>query len=178
MKGKVLAVFLLGLLAAPAHAGSGSGTVGLSVTLTSACSINSSGGTLGELNFGKVKPTWTGALAAQAVATVSLECSDGVTSVDVSIDGGLRGDRTLAPVACNSITGAACSNIPYKVFRDSARTVEYEISVAQVFDLPSVTVLGEAVSLEIPLYGAIAPGSASSWGEHTDTLTVSLDFNN
>lgn len=168
----VLSVAALCINSGAAVAAQGSGVFGLSLTLTPACSIGSGSTNFAVLDFGQVKASWQAALSASTQAMLSLTCSDGVTSVDVSIDGGLRGNRTLAPAVC----GGTCPTIPYRVFRDTARTVEYEIGVAQLFSVPTTTE-GQAVQLAIPLYGAIPPGTAGAWGAYSDTLTVTIDFN-
>lgn len=170
------AALLLGLMACAAQsvaAGSGSGTVNLQIELTPSCSVTTGAGdSIATLNFGQVKPEWTSALSASAEALVTLLCSDGVTAVNVQLDGGVRGDRTLAPSHCHG----ECQTIPYSVYRDSARTIEYEIDVAQGFAMPQ-TQLGDSVQMAIPLFGSIPPGSASAWGAYSDTLIMTIDFN-
>lgn len=154
-------------------AGSGSGTVALQIVLTPACSITTGpSDTLAVLDFGQVKTEWHSVITADAEAMLSLTCSDGVSNVTVALDGGVRGDRTLAPVDC---TGE-CQTVPYRVFRDNARTIEYVINEPQGFAIP-VSALGETVPMNIPLHGSIAPGTASAWGEYADTLIVTIDFN-
>ena len=174
LKKSLMTVLLLGLtgLDQAMAAGGGSGTVGLQIELTPACAITSGNTTFAALDFGQVKTQWSSALSADTEAMVSLLCSDSVTGVSVQLDGGVRGDRTLAAVDCSG----QCPTIPYRVFRDTARTIEYEMGVAQDFIIP-ITSLGDAVELKIPLHGSIAPGSAGAWGAYADTLVVTIDFN-
>lgn len=175
LKKSMMAVLLAGLAGAgqEAAAGSGSGTVALSITLTPACSITTGADqTLATLDFGQVKPQWTSALSAHAEALVNLLCSDGVSTVSVQLDGGVRGDRTMAPLDCSG----ECPTIPYSVYRDNARDEEYEIDVAQNFAIP-LTALGDTVELSIPLFGSVPPGTAGAWGAYSDTMVMTIDFN-
>jgi spore coat protein U-like protein len=174
---KMIAAVVLSVMAADCVAagnGSGSGTVDLQLNLIPSCSISSTGSSnFGVLDFGQVKPSWTSVITASTEALVSLVCSDGVSSVSVSFNGGLRGDRTLMPVACPD---DSCVTVPYRIFRDAARTNEYVIDVPQNFAVPN-TAVGEEVSLQIPLHGSISPGQAADFGSFSDTLTVQIDFN-
>lgn len=120
----------------------------------------------GRLDFGNAGPTWHNALTARLTDTggnIVVECSPDIAGFNVVIDGGLRGDRTLAHETSSSL-------IAYEVFRDAARSNEYVSSVPQPF-----VVDGHPV--EVPVFGAIAPnGSAKSSGLYIDTLLVTIDF--
>lgn len=172
LKKSCLIGLVLGAVAQQSMAGSGSGTIGLTIELTPACAITSSTSPFAALDFGQIKSQWDSAIHASTDALLNMVCSDGVSEVTVAIDGGVRGDRTLYPDTC---TGT-CDAIAYRVFRDIQRTVEYEIGVPQAFAIPA-TALGDDVSLSVPLYGAISPGTASAWGSYSDTLVVTIDFN-
>lgn len=139
--------------------------VGCEVTQGSSLSGNIND--FGILDFGQTGPIWSNALSAELTNTAgggSLEvtCDSSISGFNVSIDGGQRGNRTLAGVT------APGNTVAYDVYQDPARSTPYEKDTPVNF--PST---GTAVP--VPVYGAIEPGTAAA-DTYKDTLLVTLDF--
>ncbi|WP_027350803.1 Csu type fimbrial protein [Halotalea alkalilenta] len=150
------------------------GKVEVSLNVAQGCEVTG-GGVDGDLNdfgildFGDVSTTWTNVLSAELAGvsggTLQVECSKDLEAFQVSVDGGLRGDRSLA-------SADSGDTVSYEVFSDAARTVPYIIGSSQPIALDT-----SGAPTEVPLYGAIAAnGSAIASGLYTDTLLVKLEF--
>lgn len=181
---KLVLIPILSLSTIPAYAAI-SGEIAVKLNVDKGCEVtnSSTSGVAGDLNnfgtldFGTVGPTWKDRLSAELVnpaittgtatsvpAPLYVTCSS-ATDVNVRIDGGLRGDRTLKhPTEADTVA--------YKVYRDAARINEYAKDTNLIYS---------AVSTEpvpIPVYGAIAPNTTTGVanGAYTDTLIMTISF--
>lgn len=147
----------------------------LGCEVTNGSAVDGNINDFGVLDFGQTAPTWENALGAELSGAgdsgaIEVTCSPGVGSFVVSIDGGLRGGRTL--LRTGGDTGDAADLVVYNVFRDAARSNEYAIDVPQTYTVPAD---GEPVA--VPVYGAIAPNAtAKNNGLFLDTLLVTIDL--
>lgn len=176
---KLVLIPVLSLSTIPTYAAI-SGEIAVKLNVTTGCTVKNSTitGVTGDLNnfgtldFGKTGSTWANRLSAEVVnasggtapSPIILNCTADTDPVNVRIDGGVRGNRTLASVTDPNIT------VLYKVYRDAARTNEYIKDVNQ----PYIATAG--VDLPIPVYGAIASGSTTGSGDFTDTLIMTISF--
>ena len=120
----------------------------------------------GILDFGESGPIWHEELAAKvnrSDGSIMVACSPDIAGFTVAIDGGLRGNRTLAHADSSQL-------VAYDVFRDAAHSKEYAVDVPQTF-----SVNGEPV--EVPVFGVINSSTkARISGLYLDTLLVTIDF--
>lgn len=159
-----------------------SGTLGATLTLTTACTISGSSGTtgldFGVLDFGSHPATFTGVLTAQATGGASIAgnteilCSPDVTAVQVTVDGGENAGQggSIGPGTRALATGT--DYVPYEVYSSSGFTTPYPTNGTA---LP-VTVATPGTPFALPIYGRINKTSADAVavGLYTDTLQVTL----
>lgn len=131
-----------------------------------------SGYDFGTLDFGTVSTIWTNPLqatlsSADGGGQLSVTCSPGVDTFTVTINGGTNGDGTTRSLAFDD------SSVPYQVFRDSGQSIPYEINQPESFDVASA---GD--SIEVPVYGLVAPNPETpvAAGTYVDTLTLTFNF--
>ncbi|TCM63798.1 spore coat protein U-like protein [Acinetobacter calcoaceticus] len=153
------------------------GQVDVKLNISTGCKVNGSEvdgniNNFGTLDFGKTSGTWTNVITAELQSNgtsgdLEVVC-DGATDVPftVEIDGGTRGDRTLAS-ADTTIT----DKVNYSVYKDAGRTAEYVVNTPVDF----TAVAGQ--STKIPVFGSIAPNTVEkAQGEYKDTLLVNVSF--
>jgi spore coat protein U-like protein len=175
---KLLTLSLLTGLSTWTFAATGliTGQVEVKLNVSTGCNVNGAtttdsgtGNKFGTLDFGKTSTTWSNVYTAELsnasnAGKLTVECEGADVPFSVSIDGGLRGDRTLKHIT-------ASDTVPYTIYRNSARTDAYVINQAQKFTAK------ENQATEVPIYGAIAANStAKAQGDYTDTLTVNIAF--
>jgi spore coat protein U-like protein len=171
----MLAALSMGATTAAALAGSITGQISVALRITSGCQVtngasgNDSIGNMGTLDFGTVSPTWNSPLSANlsgqgTSGQLQVTCAPGITAFTVTLDGGLRGNRTL---------GYAQNTVAYEVFQNPARSVTYPIGTPKTFNVPQD---GSAVT--VPIYGAVTPNpsTAKVAGTYADTLLMTLNF--
>jgi len=157
----------------PAEAGTASGTIGVSLNVTSACVVN--GATSASSTFGNAgnmafadQPGLFGNVDAQVQTSgggaLSVLCSPGA-SPSLTLGSGQHdnsGQRYLS-------TGT--SSIAYRLFSDPART--QEIAVGGSIPLGSAT----SAAITVPIYGRVNSGGAViAAGSYTDTVSVTLSW--
>lgn len=178
-------VFLAGvlLLAGPrfAHAQL-SGTLGATLTLTSACTISGGTGTsglnFGTLDFGSQPATFTGIVDTQATGgagvagNTQIVCSPDVTSVTVTVNGGTHAGQGSTVGAGARALGTGSNYVPYEVYTTSAYAAAYPTNGTGV----SVNIASPGQPFNLPIFGRINKTSvnAVSAGVYTDTLQVTL----
>ncbi|SPJ32927.1 Csu type fimbrial protein [Kushneria phyllosphaerae] len=156
-----------------------SGQIDATLTVEPGCLIDNgnvpdggSGYDFGTLDFGTVSTIWTNPLQATLSASgdagqLSVTCSPGVDTFTVAIDGGTNSDAATRNLASDGTT------VAYEIFRDSGQSIPYEINQPESFD---VATGGE--SIEVPVYGLVAPNPDTpvAAGTYTDTLTLTFNF--
>lgn len=161
------------LLPAPALADT-TGTIGVSLTVTSACAVNgaaavqSDAGRVAQIAFpdqpGLFGDTDGEAVAAGASGALSVLCSPGITPA-LTIGAGAHDFGGRRRMAYNS------SSVAYRLFTDAARTSE--IAINQRITLPVAT---SAPTL-VPIYARVnSAGSVLAAGTYTDTVQVLLSW--
>jgi len=176
-KTRRLAIALLtcgpALLPTPVSADT-TGTIGVSLTVTSACAVNgaaavqSDAGRVAQVAFPD-QPGLFGDTDGEAVATgasgaLSVLCSPGVTPA-LTIGAGAHDVGGRRRMAYNG------SSVAYRLFADAARTSE--IAINQRLTLPVAT---SAATL-VPIYARVnSNGSILAAGTYTDTVQVLLSW--
>ena len=150
--------------AAPALAGTASGTLTSTLSVTTSCSI--AGGSA-ALDFGSIPAkTLTSPLDADTGATLTVNCDGSSTSPTLAI--GASGNLVSGSRALKVATGTAL--VPYSVFRDAGRTVEYVID--QPVALSAFTAGGNTVTL----FGRIPTGTVIDQGDYSDTVSLTVTY--
>ena len=160
------------LAATPAAAGTSTGTIGLTLNVTSACVINgasvvqSNAGSLGTISFAD-QPGIFGNVDGELVGSlgqVQIQCSPGVTPA-LTFGAGANdadGHRFLK---------ATGGTVAYRLFSDSQRTSEINIG--------HQLALGTATSavISVPIYARVSSGGAVlAAGSYSDTVQVTLTW--
>jgi spore coat protein U-like protein len=148
------------LAATPALAASASNQMPVSVNVINSCTVAAS-----PMAFGTL--TSVGGVNVDTTATVDLVCTIGA-AYDVAMDVG-----THATGSQRYLQSTAGGKIPYGVFRDSARSLNWGNTTGTDTSAGS-TATGTA---SLTAYGRI-PASATSVpaGAYTDTVTVTVNF--
>ncbi|MFM5885437.1 MAG: spore coat U domain-containing protein [Novosphingobium sp.] len=150
------------LAATPALAASASNQMPVSVNVINSCTVVAS-----PMAFGTL--TSVGGVNVDTTANVDLVCTIGA-AYDVAMDVGTHAVGTQRNL---QNTADATKRIPYGVFRDAGRTLNWGNTS------PADTVVGSSATglVTLTAYGRI-PSSASSVpaGSYTDTVTVTVNF--
>lgn len=160
------------LAATAASAGTTVGTIGVSLTVTSACVVNGSStvqadaGLFGSIVF-PTQPGIFGDVDGQVVGSlgaIQVLCSPGLEPV-LTVGSGANdsaGRRRLTS------TDAA---LPYRLFTDAGRTAE--ITIGQQIPLGTAT----TSTISVPIYARVNSGGAVlPAGSYTDTVQVTLSW--
>ena len=153
---------LAGLIALgiPAAAATTTATTSFAVTATvmDTCVVSAT-----PLAFGN----YTG-VQSDSTATLSITCTN-TTPYTVGLNAGLA---TGATVTTRKMMGPASAVLPYGLFSDAARTVNWGVTV------PSDTVggTGSGTLQTLTVYGRIADGSYVAPGAYADTVTATVTY--
>jgi spore coat protein U-like protein len=149
-----------------AWAGTTTGSLTVTATVSGTCVISSGGGTL---SFGTYDPVNTNASTPLLQSgTFQIQCTNGTNATILLGQGSYPGNGSTdsAPVR-NMSSGAAQLN--YQLYTTIGRTVVWEnvIGVSQV-----ATGLAQTVTV----YGSIPAGQNVSPGTYTDTVVISVNY--
>jgi spore coat protein U-like protein len=171
--------------AADAGAQSLGGTLGATLTLTSACTISGdnevSDVDFGTLDFGSRPSTFLGTLAAQPTGGAGISgqtrivCSPDLDAITVTVDSGLHdGEGAGIGVGSRALANGSTNFVPYEVYADTGHTTAYPTNGSGL----SVNVPVAGAPFDIPLYGRINKTSptALAAGVYSDTLVVTITF--
>jgi spore coat protein U-like protein len=161
------------LSASPAAADT-TGTIGVSLTVTSACAVNgaaavqSDAGRVAQVSFpdqpGLFGDTDAEAVAAGASGALSVLCSPGITPA-LTIGAGAHDFGGRRRMSYNG------SSVAYRLFTDAARTSE--IAINQRITLPVAT----STATLVPIYARVnSAGTILAAGTYTDTVQVLLSW--
>ncbi len=154
------------------------GTIGVTLTLTSACSISGtllaqgSSTNFGTLDFGSQTTLFTqhdAQVVSGSNSGISLTCSPGI-SPELMITGGSN-DASKSGGHLHALAFGT-SNVPYDLYSDSSHSTVIQNNTAVAFATSSTTYTTN-------LYGRVfGSGTASALpaGTYTDTLNVTLSF--
>ncbi|MGI4812064.1 MAG: spore coat protein U domain-containing protein [Janthinobacterium lividum] len=174
------------LLIPAAHAQTNpiSGTLGAQLILTKSCVISQGGataGSFGMLDFGTQPGNFAGALSAQSLSvaggsSTQIICSADVTSVNVTVDGGLHaGSGATVGTGTRALASATGAFVPYDVY-SAATALAINRYVPGTAQAVLVTSLGAPFNL--PVFGAINKTATTALpsGTYVDTLNVTLGW--
>ncbi|QTF07702.1 spore coat protein U domain-containing protein [Brenneria izadpanahii] len=171
----LVALFTLGG-ASVAHSETVTGNIGVTLTITTACAVDSgtsSGSTWGTIDFGTHDSLATnidGQVTSTSGNGLTVTCSTG-TPATVRIGTGANDNSSLRTLASSGGT----YNIPYRLYTDANMTTEIPLNDA---DGIALTATGSAQS--IPVHARILPSDqtilAPSAGTYTDTVAATVEW--
>jgi len=158
------AAILLGSKAA--MAGSATGALAVSATVSLTCSV-----TTIPLNFGAYNPV--GKLPTDATGLLDITCTEGAF-YNVTLDAGthpsIAGDATTRRMTGTDRRGG----LPYALFMDSARMTLW----GHLFSITDRFVMhvGNGAAQRYPVYGRITAGQYAPAGLYADTVIATLTY--
>jgi spore coat protein U-like protein len=158
----VAAAVLLATAPSRAQAATATGTLSVTATVASACLIAN-----GTLAFGTYDPTSGAAL--NAATTLTLTCSLGTPyNIGMGVGGGLGGTISLR------VLTSGTNLLPYKLFRDAGRTLNWGITIGTDTLAATSSILTLANTINV--YGQIPASEAAASGSYTDSVTVTVTY--
>ena len=155
--------------AAPAFAGTASGTLTSTLAVVTTCTVGSGGGNA-LLDFGTVPAqTLTSPLDADTGNSLTVNCDGDAATPTLAI--GASANVVSGFRAMKATVGGVDQFVPYSLFQDAGRTVPFAINTP--VSLPPFT----AGANPMKIYGRIAAGVLLKQAPlHTDTVTLNYTF--
>jgi spore coat protein U-like protein len=141
-------------------AGTGTGSVSVSGTVTGKCST--SGGTL---PFGAYSPL-TGA-AVDVTGSLTLQCTRGAPSVTIALDNGANSTHAVGTTRAMSGGG---SYLSYEIYTSAAETTVW--NATNTLSYASTTM----AATSIPVYGHIPGGQDVKAASYSDSVLATVNF--
>jgi spore coat protein U-like protein len=148
---------LVATVSTPALAGTATGTVEVSLTVSSACSV-----TAEPLSFGTVTALDT-AIDASSPSTV--KCTPGA-SYTVALDYGLNSGATTQR---KLLSTSSAATVDYLLYSNAARTAAWGGATM-------VTGTGNGSAQPMTIYGRVPVQAAVAAGDYKDTVTVTVTY--
>lgn len=148
-------------LSTPAMAQTATATFDVTITIAADCDITSTQ----NMNFGT-----SGVLTAPVdqTAVLGVTCTIG-TPYTVGLSAGTAVGATIATRGMTSLAGDI---INYKLFRDSARLLNWGITPA----VDTVASIGVGTQQNFTVYGRVLAQTTPAIGVYTDTITATVTF--
>lgn len=150
------------------------GQITSSLTLTSSCQVNGSGGStglnFGALNFGTANSlftTATGQVLGGGGGALSILCSAGTTP-SVKVRAGAHDG--LSPGGTRALYDGVANYVPYDLYTDAGHS--QLLAIDGVINLAASTGVAQTVNL----YGQAVGKAGLPAGTYTDTISVELTF--
>jgi spore coat protein U-like protein len=154
--GGVVSLFLAGV----AHAGTATGTLGVSLSISATCAVGTSTpvafGSQGLLNSAL---TATGALSVQCTNT---------TPYNVGLDPGGASGATVTTRAMTS----GSNTVSYALYRDSGHTQNW----GQTVGTDTLAGTGSGAAQSINVYGQVPAQNSSAPGSYGDIVNVTVTY--
>ncbi len=130
----------------------------VSVTVVNACIISATNLAFGNYSFTLINST----------ATISVTCTN-TTSYNVGLN---AGTATGATVTNRSMTGPASALLGYKLFSDSAHTINWGNTIG----VDTVAGRGAGAMQSLTVYGQLPAGQYVRPGNYADTITATITY--
>ena len=154
----VVGFLALGPASTPIAASTTTATFLVSTAVAATCTVSTT-----PLSFG----SYTGVLS-QASATGTVTCTN-TTPYNIGLSAGLS---TGATVTDRRMTGPGGALLAYSLFSDSARTVNWGMTVGT----DTVAMVGSGLGQTVTAYGQIPAGQFFAPGTYADTITVTVTY--
>ena len=153
-----LGILALSVASTPAAATTATATFIVSTSVAATCTVSTT-----PLSFG----SYTG-LLSQANASGTFTCTN-TTPYNVSLS---AGTSTGATVTSRKMTGPAGALLAYSLFSDTARTVNWGLTIGT----DTVAMVANGLGQTLTVYGQIPAGQFFAPGAYTDTITVTVTY--
>jgi spore coat protein U-like protein len=153
-----LGFLALGLAPLPALAATATTTFAVTATVQATCLVAAT-----PMAFG----IYTGVIST-STSIVSVTCTN-TTPYNVGLSAGLA---TGATVTTRSMTGTASALLGYALFSDSARTVNWGLTIGT----NTVTGTGNGAAQPITVYGQVPAAQFVAPGAYSDTITATVTY--
>ncbi|PXX42098.1 Csu type fimbrial protein [Undibacterium pigrum] len=154
---KLLTVLCL-CTTANGFAATSTGTLSVSSTVLSACSVTGA-----SMAFGSYTATQIDNSAA-----ISITCTNG-TAYNIGMD---AGGGSGASTAVRKMTGSVSGTLNYSLYKDSGRSVVWGNTVGTDTLLGTGTGAAQSVSV----YGRVPSGQIADAGVYSDSVTITLTY--
>ncbi len=151
------------LLVPTSHAADASGTVNISASVTTDCTVGTS-----TLAFGSITSTTIQSSDVDAVGSVTVTCTSG-TAYTVELD---VGDGTGATFASRKMTSGA-NLLDYSIYDSAGRTTVWGDGTGGT---NTVTGTGSGAEQSLSAYGRIFSGQTPVAAAYTDTVAVTVSY--
>jgi spore coat protein U-like protein len=156
-----VAAATVALVPVTAFSATATSTLSVSATVLTACIVATT-----PVAFGNYNPT--AGSATNNTGTVAVTCTSGAP-YNVLLD---PGAATGATVTTRKMKDATTDLLPYTLYRDSARTLNWGQTIAT--DTLSGT--GSGVIQTLTVYGSVPAGAAVPAGVYSDTVNVTVNY--
>jgi spore coat protein U-like protein len=143
------------IVSTPALAGQATGTVQVSLNVSSSCSVSTQ-----PLDFGTTDSFTT---SNDAISATTVKCTP-LAEYEVLVDYGTNASGTQ-----RRLKSAAGGFVNYALFTDAGRTQPWT-------PLAGATGTGDGSEKQTPIYGRIPSQDAVAAGDYKDTLTVTVNY--
>jgi len=157
---KIAAAFalIIALTAAPVQAVTATGSLALSATVTSYCTVTGGSIAFGSYNSSQIDQS----------GTIGVTCTNG-TTYTVALD---AGTGTGATTSARAMTGPSSAQLNYALFRDSGRTNNW----GNTTGTDTVAGTGTGAAQNLTVYGRIPGSQFPGAGSYSDTVVVTLTY--
>lgn len=145
----------------PALAATATGNMAVRITIQAECKIQ----TASDLDFGT-----TGVIDANVdqISTIGVQCTSGQT-YNVGLSAGVGSGATTA---IRKMTGPAAAAINYTLYRDTARTLLWGVTIGT----DTVAGTGNGSAQNLTVYGRVPPQPTPAAGAYTDTVAITVTY--
>ena len=170
MKKILAAAVAMGLVGLTQGAGTATGTLEVTATVASACTVDSA---TNFLNFGTFNPTGS---AVTATTDISITCANGVVYT-VGLDNGLHSN-----LSTRRMLGALPTQfLEYSINRpiDGVANTDSGFNWGNTFGVDRVARTGSGVGVNATAYGTIPANpanAAAAFGSYSDTVGITVYF--
>jgi spore coat protein U-like protein len=157
----------IALVAAPAHAGTATSDMLVSMNVGNSCTISA-----GTLAFGAYDPVTTNAtLPLNGTATLAVNCTNGSTAT-ITLGQGSNADVASTDTAPLRRAVFGTSNyLTYSLFTDSERVTPWGNSAGT-----GAEYTGTGASTNVTVYGSVPAGQNVPSGSYSDTVVTTITF--
>ncbi len=161
LRGTALVAAAMITLLGPAIAATATGNMTVRITIQAECKIQTSS----DLDFGT-----RGVIDANIdqTSTIGVQCTSGQT-YNVGLSAGAGSGATTA---VRRMTGPAAATIDYTLYRDTARTQLWGVTIGT----DTVTGTGNGSVQNVTVYGRVPPQTTPAAGVYTDTVAITVTY--
>ena len=161
LRGTAIGAVAMMTLLGPAMGATATGNMTVRITIQAECKIQTSS----DLDFGT-----RGVIDANVdqTSTIGVQCTSGQT-YNVGLSAGAGSGATTA---VRRMTGPAAATINYTLYRDTARTQLWGVTIGT----DTVAGTGNGGVQNLTVYGRVTPQTTPAAGVYTDTVAITVTY--